>query len=228
MGTIVMFASLAAAALFGGMTWHLYRRERRRSDARVAALAAMIDDPAPPAPTPLFASGQIPFAHDHPLLKIAAGFVLIAAAILAVAIAGDWSERRPSAATAAPAAEPAALALLSMRHERSGDTLTVTGLVRNEGTRPADGIVATVLAFDGIGTFLASGRAPVDVRSLAPGEEAPFRVAIPGVPAAARYRVAFRNDSGLVRHVDRRRQPAAASAVARFDRATGPRRARTD
>jgi hypothetical protein len=105
-----------------------------------------------------------------------------------------------------------ALELLSMRHEREGDTLSVTGLVRNPGGAAARGIIAVVFAFDHGGNFVASGRAPLDFVTLAPGDESPFHVAIPHVSDVGRYRVSFRTESGVVRHVDRR---AALQASAR-------------
>jgi hypothetical protein len=62
------------------------------------------------------------------------------------------------------------------------------------------------------GNFVASGRAPLDFVTLAPGDESPFRVTIPHVNDVGRYRVSFRTESGVVRHVDRR---AALQASAR-------------
>ena len=59
---------------------------------------------------------------------------------------------------------------VSMRPERTGDALIVTGLVRNTGRAPAKGLTAVVFAFDRGGNFLASGRAPVDFVTLGPGE----------------------------------------------------------
>ena len=92
-----------------------------------------------------------------------------------------------------------------MRHAREGATMTVTGLVRN----PAAGVearrvAAIVFAFDRAGSFLGSGRAPLDFVVLEPGGESPFVVTIPNVAGVARYRVSFRTDDGVVRHVDRR------------------------
>ena len=197
--TLLTIASSLAAAGAAIATWRLWRRERERSDARVAALAAMVDPDRDEAPV-LFSATPAAFGHDHPLLKVAAGFVLVVTVILTVAlVTGDEGARpEPDRHAGVP------LALLSMRHERSGGTFTVTGLVRNEAATPAGAVVATVLVFDRNGTFLASGRAPLDSTTLLPGEESPFRVAVPDVEEPARYRVTFRNDAGTVRHLDRR------------------------
>jgi len=96
------------------------------------------------------------------------------------------------------------LELLSMRHVREADALTVTGLVRNGGSGSADRLIAVVFAFDRSGNFLASGRAPIDFLSLAPGDESPFKVSVPNAGEVGRYRVSFRTEAGVVKHVDRR------------------------
>jgi hypothetical protein len=85
----------------------------------------------------------------------------------------------------------------------------VTGLIRNGGTEPADHLIAVVFTFDRNGNFVASGRAPVEFVSLSPGDESPFRVSVPNVGDVGRYRVSFRTEAGVVRHVDRR-QPLVA------------------
>ena len=64
---------------------------------------------------------------------------------------------------------------------------------------------ATAFAFAADGTFLASGRAPLDFTTLAPGDESPFVVTVPVKGEVARYRVGFRSADGrVVAHVDRR------------------------
>jgi hypothetical protein len=99
----------------------------------------------------------------------------------------------------------APLELMSMRHQRQGTTLTVSGLVRNPAQGVAmNGVTAVVFAFDRTGGFLASGRAALDFSALRPGDESPFIVNIQNVSDVARYRVTFRNGGGVVRHIDRR------------------------
>jgi hypothetical protein len=207
MTLLSLFALLSAlaAVLAAIVAWRVWRRERDRSDARVAALASIID-PAPAGVAMQFSPPRATLEHDHPLLKVAAGFVVVVAVLLLVGLLTDGRGRE--AAVAAEPAEPA-LALLSMRDERENGTLTVTGLVRNQGAAAADGVVATVLVFDRAGTFLASARAPLDTVRLDPGEDSPFRVAVPRARDAARYRVSFRNERGAIRHLDRRPVPPA-------------------
>ena len=203
---IITIAAVAAAAGFGAIAWRIVRDDRARSQARVAALATAIDatTPGPDA----VAGVQTLFDHERargaagPLLKVAAGFAAIVLVIIGIAVASD---RETSSTESVDAAQhQPALELLSMRHEREGETLTITGLVRNHGTTPAEHITAVVFTFDRNGGFIASGRAPLDFGALAPGDESPFRVAIPHVADVGRYRVSFRTDSGVVRHVDRR------------------------
>lgn len=109
--------------------------------------------------------------------------------------------RQESTATNAPAP----LELMSMRHQRQGTTLTVSGLVRNPAQGTAmKGVTAVVFAFDRNGAFIASGRGELDFRALAPGDESPFVVNVPNVSDVARYRVTFRSGDAVVRHIDRR------------------------
>jgi hypothetical protein len=110
------------------------------------------------------------------------------------------AEQRAVGAPAAP------IELVSMRHTQDGDTLTITGLVQNPKAGAAlTRIAVTAVVFGADGTFLASGRAPLDYTSLAAGDESPFVVTVPVRSAVARYRVGFRSeDGGVVAHIDRR------------------------
>jgi hypothetical protein len=95
-----------------------------------------------------------------------------------------------------------------MRHARAGNSFVVTGFVRNPRTgAPVSGVSAVVLAFDAAGEYVASGRAPIDFATLEPGDGSPFVVNIPTAARVARYRVAFRQGTTVLRHVDRRAEP---------------------
>jgi hypothetical protein len=128
---------------------------------------------------------------------------IIGARVSDNAAASATSTRDNAVAVASSA--PAPLELMSMRHQRQGTMLTVSGLVRNPSPGVAmNGVTAVVFTFDRTGAFLASGRAALDFSALGPGDESPFVVNIANVADVARYRVTFRNGSGVVRHVDRR------------------------
>ena len=210
------------ATFFGLLVWKLSRQERLRSAARVAMLSDAIDNATPSPATgtvdvqPAFLSPDAPStttAHSG-VLRLAIGAAASVALIVTIAMlsAGRTPGADPKATNAATAAADGALELLSMRHERAADTLTVTGLVRNGGSAPAQRLIAVVFAFDRSGNFMASGRAPLEFLSLAPGDESPFRVSVPNVGDVGRYRVSFRTESGVVRHVDRRQALVARSA----------------
>ncbi len=210
---VLTIGSLAAAGGCGALAWRLLHEERRRSTARVAALAAAIDGADPAAVSPgigeLFAPTHSDAARGTPAIKVAAGVVM--AIILLVAVAVNRGER---AGTTRPAAVAAPLELLSMRHGRQGDTLTVSGLVRNpRGGGDIARVTAVVFAFDRAGTFVASGRAPLDFTTLDPGDESPFVVSIPNVSEVGRYRVSFRTGDGAMRHVDRRAEQSRLAAA---------------
>jgi hypothetical protein len=211
MTLIVSIIAVALAAFFAALAWRLTREERSRSDARVAALGEAIDEATITTSiesvgvAPAFLAQERPPSSRGGVLKVAIGFASAVALIVAIATMSTNHERRAVSA-AGPAASPkdGALELLSMRHDRASDTLTVTGLVRNGGTAPADHLIAVVFTFDHNGNFVASGRAPVEFVSLSPGDESPFRVSVPNVGDVGRYRVSFRTEAGIVRHVDRR------------------------
>jgi hypothetical protein len=142
-----------------------------------------------------------------------------AAVILFVALGGGayWAlsngDANPSGAASTVSAAP--LELVSLRHERHGSRLSLAGLVRNPSAgTPVDGLTTVVFLFDAQGGFITSGRAGVDFKRIAPGDESPFVITVEAPPNVARYRVSFRTDAGIVAHVDRRgEQPVAAADV---------------
>ena len=198
--------SLAAAAGFGALSWRVGREERERARARIAALSAAM---APPSPEiPLLAGVAVGSVFDRtteglrgrPVIKLAAGAVMLLLIAGGVFVSSRVADSAPAAAKA-----PSPLELLSMRYQRQGTTLTVSGLVKNPaGGAAVNRVTAVVFAFDRSGAFVASGRAPLDFSALAPGDESPFVVNVPNVSDVARYRVTFRSGDGVVRHIDRR------------------------
>jgi hypothetical protein len=110
--------------------------------------------------------------------------------------------------------QTALLELLSLKQTQDNGALTITGLVQN----PRDGAVlskisATALVFSADGTFLASGRAPLDYTVLRPGDESAFVISVPVNAPVARYRVGFRSEDGrVIGHIDRRTATTMASA----------------
>lgn len=194
--------SIAAAAGFGWFAWYLHDQERRRSAARVAALTSAIDgrdDRAPVAVNDLFAPEHSAAANGAPVIRWAVGAVMVLVLLAAVSMSNRGTTTEPSTVSDAP------LELMAMRHERQGDRLTVSGLVRNPrgGDNVAD-VTALVFAFNRAGAFVTSARASLDFPKLTPGDESPFVVTIPGVADIGRYRVSFGTAAGVVQHVDRR------------------------
>lgn len=198
--TAVIVACAAAA-----YAWRVARQDRLRSEARVAALAAAIDGAAGDVPAAMFEPAPRTRLQGRPLLKLGVGFAMAVGIIVLVAMSSDrraTSAAEPAAAATAQSAQE--LELLSMRHARAGDNMTVTGLVRNRGEAASAAIMAVVFVFDRDGGFVASGRAPLEFATIAKGDESPFQVTIPDVKEVGRYRVSFRTESGIVPHVDRR------------------------
>lgn len=215
--TVAVVAMIAATG-FGIAAWRALQDQRGRSAARVAALASAIDTdqdagdamqpPVPVAVSPMFRTAPGAAVSGRPLIKTAIVGAMGVALIVVVAMASRGGNPPESAEIAAPAATTAApLELISMRHTRNGDALTVSGLVRNPRAGTAvTRVAAVVFAFDREQAFVASARAPLDFTLLAPGEESPFVVTLTNVADVSRYRVSFRTDAGVVRHIDRRPQ----------------------
>jgi hypothetical protein len=145
-------------------------------------------------------------------LAIVGILVLVVAAVgLAVRSRSGSTAPTTSVATAATTGsasgqQTALLELLSLKQAQDTGALTITGLVQN----PRDGAVlskisATALVFSADGTFLASGRAPLDYTVLRPGDESGFVISVPVSAPVARYRVGFRSEDGrVIGHIDRR------------------------
>ena len=130
--------------------------------------------------------------------------MLLFAVVFLASHAGTRASAGASASAAAAHVQP--LELMSLRHTQQSEGLTITGLVQNpRGSAPVSQITATAFLFDASGTFLASGRAPLDFTTLRPGDESAFVINVPVTGAVARYRISFRDAGGrVVAHVDRR------------------------
>jgi len=129
-----------------------------------------------------------------------------------------WAHSRTSGTTQATVQEStgAPLELVTLKHERAGDGLHISGIVRNpQDGHPVKGLAAVAFLFDRDGNYLSSDRAPLDYVQLEPGEESPFSIAVPSAVGVSRYRVTFRTDAGIVAHVDRRSDPPVVPAASR-------------
>jgi hypothetical protein len=210
---LVVALSVAVVALAVTML-HRARVERQRSDARVAALSAALDDPL--WETPWADAGNPGDAHSlrsvslsvpeevHssriPAFAVAALVVLSASTLLVV---GMNSGRRPARHVTAPLSA-SSIELVSMRHALDGETLVVSGLVRNPTATATPALSAVVSVLGQDGRIVARGESALDPAMLAPGKETNFRVSVPRVAEPGRYRLAFVNGSHIVPHVDRR------------------------
>lgn len=223
MTALLVAVTFGALGLAGALLFYvlrLTREERDRSEARAAALAELIGDGAPTASAasdasatsisdgvgraPMFGSAVLDVERAAPSRVLVP---VIGVLVVALALTGLYLWNRPDTAAAAAAAAP--LELVSLRHERRGDTLIVSGLVRNpHAGRSIAGLSAIAFTFDRQGTFLTSGRALLDFPQLGAGDESPFTVAVPQSTSVGRYRVSFRTEAGVVAHLDRR-DPAA-------------------
>ncbi|MEN3337515.1 MAG: hypothetical protein V7647_1191 [Acidobacteriota bacterium] len=223
---IVTMISIGLALIATLVAWRLFRDERRRADARVAALAADIHGARSKAPYADVSLNEVsPVAVDHLFTDsdrdatsvrrrvvaiLGGGALVVASAAALMVFVTSGAHPAASAGQATRAARttntPAApLELVALGHEREDDRLTVHGVIRN----PASGtavvhLTAVVLLFNKQGGFVTSGRAAVNAVTLAPGDDAPFVVTVPGAADVSRYRVSFRAEDRVMPHVDRR------------------------
>jgi hypothetical protein len=222
---LVALIAIVLAGVTSTVAWNRSRDERRRREARIAALAAEIHDEPLDGPAPaesagdVFTTGDLFTTSQHAgmgsrFATVAAVGLLVCGGVAALAVvsssaSGEATVRRQSSATGAaeppqtPAIEP--LELVALGHDRDGDRLTVRGIVRNPASGMAlDRVTAVVLVYKEDGGFVSSGRATVDSTMLGPGGETAFTVTVPAASQIGRYRVSFRTEDRVVPHIDRR------------------------
>ena len=229
---ITTILSVTLAAIMSVVAWRLTREERRRSEARVAALAVEIHGDAPVAvatSSDLFAAPQPGASSGSRLAAVIALGVFVAgsgAALAVVLSSGSRGAANPAQGSGLPVRRSfseggsrtprteatsrtlrtdAPLELVALGHKRNADRLTVRGVVRNPPSgHDADRLTAVVFLFNRDGGVLASGRAALDAATLTPGAQSPFVVTVPGAADVDHYRVSLRIGEGVVPHVDRR------------------------
>jgi hypothetical protein len=220
---VVTLTSMLLAAIMSAIAWRMAGDQRRRSEARVAALAAEIHDAGAPPPSVMDRFREEPvdtnvFNRERPpsgsraAIVVGGGAVVFGAAVALAILAGSAAPRArrsasPPNAAAAAAPSPVPLELLALGHERVGDQLTVRGVIRNPVSGVGmDRVTAVVFLFTPDGGFLESGRADIAATELRPGGESTFVVTVPRAADVARYRVSFRTDQRVVPHLDRRHE----------------------
>jgi hypothetical protein len=206
----VAIVSVVAAVVSSTIAWRVTRDERRRSDARVAALSSAIYDDGPPSPSASAALFEEATPEPSDSFRIVA---TIAACVIVVVTGMTFVTARSAARPGSPVASAGATAdapleLLALEHDRDGDRLIVRGLVRNpvNGTERR-GLSAVVMLYGRDGRYIASGRAAVPLASLAAGETTPFVVSVASADDVERFRLSFRTGARVELHVDRRGQP---------------------
>jgi hypothetical protein len=211
---VVTLLSLALAAVASFAAWRAVRDARRRSEARVAALARDIagdDEPldryAPEtARTPIFAEMQTAEGRTPAPFAWAAGAIILGTSFaLAVVLSSGWRSSTAEAQAPVAAAATAPLELLALAHDRSAGTLTIRGVVKNPTkAHDVNGLSAVVSLLGADGRSIGSGRGAVQDQELRADDETSFLVKVPADASIARYRVGFEAGGEIVPHVDRR------------------------
>jgi hypothetical protein len=182
---------------------------------------AIRDMPAPAAAMFVERDVVSPWGHRFAVM---CGLGLVGASVILFSLMAtdrNAARRGSPAGSPAAAAQPvssaataaAGLELMSLRDGREPGSLRITGLVQNpRGAATLSRVTVTAYAFDDKGAFLASGRAALDVTTLAPGDESPFVVSVPVTETVARYRIGFRGEDGrVIAHIDKRQQAPVAA-----------------
>ncbi len=157
----------------------------------------------------LFAEREAPSPWGRRLVVAAACAVLVTVGAF---VLGSLESEAEAPGTSAQSGAATPLELLSLRHAAQREAMTITGLVQNpRGGNAVSGVTAVAFLFASDGSFLGSGRAPLDFTELKPGDESPFVVQVPNARGVARYRVSFRSRNGeVISHVDKRSTEALA------------------
>lgn len=211
--TLLSIALAIAASL---VAWRITRDNRRRSEARIAALAAEIGGArdhgqtglgaAPALSVDSFMAEREPSALSHTALVVGAGaFVVGVLVALVVVTGGGASTPSPVAGETGDVASARALELVSLEHERQNDQLIVRGTLNNVPARlERDLLTAVVLFLGPNGDLVTNASATITSDSLTPDADGTFAVMVPDASEVGRYRVSFRTNDQVVPHVDRR------------------------
>ena len=187
-----------------GKTPRLDDLDLRPAEETVAGVSHLFEETAAPSP----------WGRRFAVIGGLAAIVVAIAFVLTSVYSGTAAA---PAAAAAPPQQPvvldtAPLELVSLHHSQEAERLVISGLVQNPRTGgPIAHVVATAFLFAPDGTFLTSGRAPLDFTTLSPGDESAFVINVPVTGQVARYRVGFRTEDGrVIEHVDKRAPDALA------------------
>jgi hypothetical protein len=164
---LVTLVSMLLAAIMSIVAWHSSREERRRSEARIAALAAEIHDGLAMRPAGAEQSGDL-FAARQParggfrFATVAAGGLFVCGSAAALAVVSSHTSSNASSTASSSALHAAAdrsvqtapasverhaeavnaaaavpIELVALGHDREGDRLIVRGIVRNPSSGAA-------------------------------------------------------------------------------------------
>jgi hypothetical protein len=177
----------------------------------VAELAIPAGLPRDPVPVSDAMFGTVQDSRGATVRPVA---VLALCAVLAIVAGLAFLSTRDSDAPAAETrlvanTSDASLELLSLSHASSGAEWTISGLVRNpEASTEMTSVTVLAFLFDETGGFAGSGRAPLELGRIGPGESAPFSVSVAATGPVSRYRIGFRGADGrVIHHFDRRPSP---------------------
>ncbi len=224
----VTILSLFLAISMGVVAWRLVQEERRRSEARLAALAAELREgegvsthqrtdplvleelPAAPGATGRSAAGAAGMFSSPVestatgwgrLAAIGGGAVTVVAAVTAAFLLSGSDDGDGAATT--ERVRPR-LDLIALEHAEEGPFLDISGSVRNPPEADAlQRLSVVAMAFDDAGTLIATRRTPVEPPALSAGADSAFVVRLLAA-GIRRYRISFLLGETTIPHIDRR------------------------
>ena len=172
--------------------------EIRPSDGAVSGVSTLFAETEQPSPW----GRRLAVIGSFAVVLLMIGFATMSGKARSSASAAPGTSGQQQA----PALDTTPLELLSLHHAQETQRFVISGLVQNPRNGAAlSHVVATAFLFGPDGTFLTSGRAPLDFTNLPPGVESPFVVSVQVTGQVARYRVGFRTEDGrVIAHVDKR------------------------
>lgn len=211
--TITLLA-VVTAAIATFFSWRVIDENRRRSEARVARLAAAVDGAEALRPAPVSVAHLLEPIDSGGMQRTVALAGTVGLLLVLVVLSFGQLASGPALAESAIAAEPGvaqaatgrSLDLMSLTHQRNETgALELRGEVDSaSGGASLNRMTAVALLFDNQGTFLGSERAPLQLRALDDETHATFLVSVADAARVGRYRISFREGDRIVPHVDRR------------------------
>lgn len=212
----ITLLSIALAITASIVAWKVVSEERRRSEARIAALSAEIRGERGQGPPPLddaghalasdiFEAEREPATPSRTAAMVGAGAFATGIMIAIFILMGNGSSAPVAAGGETVTSIAKGLELLALDHERQDNQLIVRGTLNNlPAQSESDSLTAVVVLLGPDGGLVASTRATITPDPHTQDADGTFSVMVPNASEIGRYRVSFRRHNQVVSYHDRR------------------------